>query len=72
MLQLLILVGRALALGRRGHRDAGPGEPGAPAAADAMQRTNARSRLLPRDRLFCIALAMHLEELAHGADIRSS
>jgi hypothetical protein len=47
MLQLLILLGRALALGLRGHRELVL-EPGAPAAADraaAHERSPATARV---------------------------
>ena len=56
MLQLLILVGRALALGLRGHRELVLENLALRQQLLALQRTNPRPRLQARDRLFWIAL----------------
>ena len=56
MLQLLIVVGRALALGLRGHRELLLENLALRQQLIAMQRTNARPRLQACDRLFWMAL----------------
>ena len=56
MLQLLIVVGRALALGLRGHRDLVLENLALRQQLTAMKRANSRPRLQARDRLFWIAL----------------
>ena len=56
MLQLLIVVGRALALGLRGHRELVLENLALRQQLIALQRINARPRLQARDPLFWIAL----------------
>ena len=56
MLQLLIVVGRALALGLRGHRELVLENLALRQQLMAMKRANSRPRLQARDRLFWIAL----------------
>jgi putative transposase len=56
MLQLLIVVGRALALGLRGHRELVLENLALRQQLMAMKRANRRPRLQARDRLFWIAL----------------
>jgi hypothetical protein len=56
MLQLLIVVGRALALGLRGHRELVLENLALRQRLMAMKRANSRPRLQPRDRLCWIAL----------------
>ena len=56
MLQLLIVVGRALALGLRGHRELVLENLALRQQLMAMKRANGRPRLQARDRLFWIAL----------------
>jgi hypothetical protein len=57
MLQLLILVGRALALGLRGHRELVLENLALRQQLIAMKRANNRPRLRARDRLFWIGFA---------------
>ena len=54
MLQLLILVGRALALGLRGHRELVLENLALRQQLMAMKRANSHPRLKARDRLFWI------------------
>ena len=54
MLQLLIVVGRALALGLRGHRELVLENLALRQQLMAMKRANSRPRLQARDRLFSI------------------
>ena len=56
LLQLLIVVGRALALGLRGHRDLVLENLALRQQLMAMKRANGRPLLQARDRLFWIAL----------------
>ena len=56
MLQLLIVVGRTLALGLRGHRELVLENLALRQQLMAMKRANGRPRLQARDRLFWIAL----------------
>ena len=56
MLQLLIVVGRALALGLRGHRELVLENLALRQQLMAMKRANSRPRLQARDQLFWIAL----------------
>ena len=56
MLQLLIVVGRALTLGLRGHRELVLENLALRQQLMAMKRANSRPRLQARDRLFWIAL----------------
>src|SRR4029453_15298005 len=56
MLQLLIVVGRALALGLRGHRELVLENLALRQQLMAMKRANSRPRMQARDRLFWIAL----------------
>src|SRR4029453_16943710 len=56
MLELLIVVGRALALGLRGHRELVLENLAFRQQLMAMKRANSRPRLQARDRLFWIAL----------------
>ena len=55
MLQLLILVGRALALGLRGHRELVLENLALRQQLIAMKRANNRPHLQARDRLFWMA-----------------
>ena len=71
MLQLLVLVGRARALGLRGDRELVLENLAIRQQLIARQRTNPRPRLQARDRLLD-CLATHLGELAHGGRTRSS
>src|SRR3954469_17088604 len=56
MVQLLILVGRALALGLRGHRELVLENLALRQQLMTLKRANSRPRLQARDRLFWIAL----------------
>jgi hypothetical protein len=56
MVQLLILVGRALAVGLRGHRELVLENLALRQQLMTLKRANSRPRLQARDRLFWIAL----------------
>jgi hypothetical protein len=57
MLEMLIVIGRALGLALRGHRELVLENVGPRQQVPAMKRTTKRPSLQPRDRLFWIALA---------------
>jgi hypothetical protein len=70
MLELLIVVVRALALALRGHRELVLENLALRQQLAAFHRTT-RCRLRPGDRLFWMALA-NLAKLAHGVDCRAT
>ena len=71
MLQLIVLIGRALALAGRGHHELVLGDVALRQQLWAMKRTTARARVRTSDRLFWIVLA-ESGELAHGGGGRSA
>jgi hypothetical protein len=72
MLELLIVIGRALALALRGHRELVRENLALRQQLTAVTRTTTRPHLQTRDRLFWIAFGSSLAELAHGAGVRAT